>query len=157
MATIAMLEAAGHLLEFEPDLEEGEFPSRWVHQAPCFPAWFESLKNETPDAPRNLSPYEQVEQALYDYCMGKPLIYDRDRRRLDPQLFGVWEFKTADVRVFGWLPQKRHFIAHHVAMRRDLKPASKYDQHRNDVVAFRDALDLDHPKFLTGLVPRDIC
>lgn len=157
MATIAMLQDKGDLIEYEPDLDPREFPTRWIHQASAFPGLFASLKNEQPDAPRPLSPFEQVEQALYDYCIGRPLAYDYDRKMLNPKQYGVWEIKTADVRVFGWLPERRHMIVVSLAMKRDLIPSSKYKPYVSGVVDFRDKLNLDYPKFLTGASPRDIC
>lgn len=158
MATIAMLEAAGVLLPYDPDFDEGEFPTRWVHQAPSFPKWMDNiLRGEAPDAQRNLSPYEQVEQRLYDYCLGRPLAYDRDRKLLTPAGFSVWELKTTDVRLFGWLPLRRHFIAVCGEMKRNLRTIGSYRPFIDQVVAFRSDLDLDPPKFLPGVSPNDIC
>ena len=85
------------------------------------------------------------------------MIYARDRRLLDPVGFHTWELRTPDVRVFGWLPARRHFIAVSGEMKRRLKPSSKYTPFIQGVVAFRDALDLDAPKALTGVATHDIC
>lgn len=98
-----------------------------------------------------------MEQAFYHYAIGRPLFYGRDRRKLDPLMRHVWELKTPDVRIFGWLPKPRHFIAVCGEMRRNLKPAAKYQPHIERVVQFRDALELDHPKFLQGIQANEIC
>ncbi|UYN96676.1 MAG: hypothetical protein KIT25_07025 [Enhydrobacter sp.] len=157
MATIPILEAKGDLLPYEPDFEHDEFPSRWIHQAPDFPAWLGKLQEEEPDQPRNLSPFEQVEQLLFDYAVGRPMIYARDRRLLEPVGFHVWEMKTLDVRLFGWLPMRRHLVLVCGEMKRHLKPSSRYKPFVDRVVAFRDKLDLDRPKFLMGVQANDIC
>jgi hypothetical protein len=158
MATIAELESDGKLLAYEPDFEANEFPTRWIHIAPTFPTWLEkTLRSEVADDGRNISPYEQVEQVFYEYALGRPMVYGRDRRKLDPLTQHVWEVKTPDVRVFGWLPQKRHLIVVCGTMKRDLKPSKKYDPHIQNVITFRNGLDLSVPKFLTGLTPNEIC
>jgi hypothetical protein len=158
MATIPALENAGALLSYDPDFEADEFPTRWVHQAPEFVSWLANvLPHELPEGGRISTPYEQVEQRLYEYCLGRPMTYDRDRKVLAPQHHYVWEIKTPDVRLFGWLPAPRHFIAVCGEMKARLAPNAKYKPFIDRVVAFRDNLDLDLPKFLTGVSPNDIC
>jgi len=158
MATIAILEKTGDLLPYEPDFEANEFPTRWIHQAPSFATWLEiTLRAERADAERNLSPYEQVEQLLYSYALGRTMIYARDRRLLTPVGLHVWELKMPDVRLFGWLPQRRHFIAVCGEMKRRLRDNASYRPFLDQVVAFRTALNLDPPKFLTGVQANDIC
>jgi hypothetical protein len=158
MATIAELEATGDLLPYDPDFEADEFPSRWVHLAPVFAKWQETvLPRETSDRGLLISPLEQVEQRLYEYCLGRPMIYDRDRKILEPQSAHVWQIKTPDARLFGWLPARRHFIAVCGEMKSRLLHNDNYKPFIAQVIAFRNALNLNAPKYLTGVFPRDIC
>lgn len=158
MATIAELEDAGLLLPYDPDVEDGEFPSRYIHLAPDFKPWFEiHLPTESSPDRLHLTPYEQAEQKLYDFCMGRPLAYDRDRKILHPQGLHIWSLKAPEVRVFGWMPKRRHFIAVCGELKCRLQSSSDYTPFIERVREFREALPLDMPKFLTGVRPNDIC
>lgn len=158
MATLEGLAGKGELIEYDADMEPGEFPMRRVYVTTSFCHWMEKvLPSETVSSQSPLSPFEQIEQRLYDFCLGRPLFYDRDRKVLTPSGHHVWEIKTPDVRLFGWVPARRRFVVVAGAMKRDLIPNSKYKPYVDGVVAFRNALDLDTPKFLTGVLPSDIC
>ncbi|MDP3161036.1 MAG: hypothetical protein Q8N31_13530 [Reyranella sp.] len=158
MATIGDLENAGKLIGHDADLESHEFPTRWIHLAPQALAWLTTvLPSESADGGRKISPYEQVEQIFYEYVIGRPMAYARDRKKLNPVGYHVWEFKTPDARLFGWLPKRRHFIVVCGQMKRHLTNNKDYAPYVEKVVHFRSTLDLDEPKFLTGVLPNDIC
>lgn len=158
MATIAELENGRLLLPYDPDVESDEFPTRYIHMAPDFERWFEDhLPTEPSPGGLGLTPYEQTEQKLYDYCIGRPLSYDRDRKILRPQGLHIWSLKAPEVRLFGWLPKPRHFIAVCGELKCRLLTERDYAPFIERVRAFRDGLPLDSPKFLTGVRPNDIC
>jgi hypothetical protein len=158
MATIHELRTAGKLFPYETELDVREFRERWIDFTPSGVSWLENvLPGEVSDAGRKLSPLEQVEQIFHDYIIGRVMQYEVDRKRLVPDRDFVWEFKTPDVRVFGWLPRKRHFIVVDGGMRRDLKPYAKYAPYIQKVVSVRDGLDLDAPKYLEGVRANEIC
>jgi hypothetical protein len=75
---------------------------------------------------------------------------------LKPTARGVWEMKTADLRVFGWLWRPKVFIAAFAGLADDYKsqdgnsPKESYAEARDRVVWIRDRLDLDPPPFVTG-------
>ena len=130
----------------------GEFEERQISLAPDGVVWLTTiLPTETADAGRKITPLEQIEQIFHDYITGKVMAYDTQRKRLEPDANFVWEFKTPDVRVFGWLPRKRHFIVVTGQMKRNLKPRKLYKSYIQQVVAFRDGLKLDPPKQLEGI------
>jgi hypothetical protein len=158
MATIPQLRAAGKLFSYTTELDVREFAERVIDLAPSGAKWLEDvLPSEVADAGRKISPLEQVEGIFHDYIIGRVMIYGDDRKRLTPDTDFVWEFRTPDVRVFGWLPRKRHFIVVNGAMKRTLKPNSKYTPYIQSVVAFRNGLDLDEPKYLEGIRANEIC
>lgn len=103
-----------------------------------------------------MSSYEQVEQALYDTVMKRPMRYGQDDRKLDPLIHHVWELKTEDVRLIGWFPCRATFIIVRGEMRKNLKPFSRYKPLIQDVVTFRNSLDVDEPKMLTGATHNDV-
>lgn len=152
MATLEELVAAGNLLEYEADLEDAEFPERAVYFTPDFDAWVAgTLAGLVRRKGRNMSPYEQAEQRLYEFVIGKRLAYGSEFHPLDPLTASVWELKVADVRLFGWFPKRRHFIIVRAELKEKLRKHSDYAPHIARVVAFRDALDLDEPKAVTGV------
>ena len=65
---------------------------------------------------------------------------------LTPATDEVWEFKTADLRIFGWIYRPKVFIAGILGYADHYKSPSylrSYDDARNRVVAMRNTLDLD--------------
>ncbi len=138
-------------------MEEGEKAVRRLCVTPDFDQWLTAvLPNLPKDRGRNLTPLGQVDALFHDYVIGRPMVYDHARRRLDPQNNNIWELKTEDVRVFGWFARRSHFIAVTAAMRKDLVPASRYTPFITDVAAFRQNLPLDPPKTTTGVSHNDV-
>ena len=105
---------------------------------------------------RDRSPLEQAEQILYDFAIGRPLAYGSSYHPLDPQASYVWELKTPDIRLFGWFPKRRHLVIVCWELKDNLKKHSEYAPYVKRVTAFRDALDLDEPKAVTGVSRNDV-
>jgi hypothetical protein len=85
---------------------------------------------------------------------GDPMRYGPMFHDMDPGSDEVWELKTADLRIFGWIYRPREFIAVNGGYTDDYKPPTKtknYADDRRDVVNARNALPLDPPKFATGV------
>lgn len=77
-----------------------------------------------------------------------PMFHD-----MDPAADEVWEMKTEDLRIFGWMYKPREFIAVQGGYADDYKKPTKsknYADDRRDVVKARDALPLDGDKFVGG-------
>jgi len=77
-----------------------------------------------------------------------PMFHD-----MDPSSDQVWELKTADLRIFGWMYRPREFIAVCGGFADDYKLPTKtknYADDRRAVVEARNALPLDDPKYATG-------
>ena len=72
----------------------------------------------------------------------------------------VWEMKTADIRVFGWMYRPRVFIAVFGDCADTYKGKSataSYEVAKRRVVRERDRLDLDDPKFTPGVFDDLVC
>jgi hypothetical protein len=72
---------------------------------------------------------------------------------MDPRTDEVWEMKTADLRIFGWMYRQREFIAVSGGYTDDYKEPTKiktYADDRRQVILARDALPLDGDKFAKG-------
>ncbi len=125
--------------------------------APDFNQWLATDLQPVPRlSGRKITPYEQAEQILYDYVIGRPMAYSVDYRKLEPLTQHVWEFKTPDVRLIGWVPKKANIILVRGELKNNLKKFKDYAPYVADVVVFRDALDLDPPKYITGVRANDI-
>lgn len=151
MATLEHLADSDKVIRHEPDLEDDEFAERYAYFAPAFDVSLSALRAIGCLHGRKLTPYEQTERILYDYVIGVRLAYGSDYHPLDPLGFHTWELKTPDVRLFGWFPRRRHFIIVCWRLKDDLKPAAKYASPIQEVVDFRNLLDLDEPKAVTGV------
>lgn len=148
MATLNDLVEVGALVRHDPDLDPRELHNRVVFVAPDFYVNdLEVLKGAERKRGRNLSPYEQVDQVLYEYVIGRPMAYDLNRKKLEPQAHHVWEFKTQDVRLVGWFVKRANFVIVRGELKDNLTTNSAYAPLVKDTVIFRNNLDLDPPKF----------
>lgn len=96
-----------------------------------------------------LTPFEQVED-LFDSFVGDTRYSGvGDFQNIKPGGDGVYEIKTPCVRVFGWFPLYRGFVAV-CAQLKDRLDTAGYDRCRRDTVAFRRGLGLPQPDFIRG-------
>jgi len=157
MATLEHLCAIGELEKEEADLDADELPLRLLYFAPGARARIVGkLRPLARCRGRNTAPLEQFEQIIYEYVVGKSLAYSVDRRKLDPITMDVWEFKTPDVRIFGWVPRKASFIVLDGEPKANLTKFKMYAPYVQAVVAFRGQLNLDAPKALGGVNYNDL-
>ena len=99
------------------------------------------------------TPQEQMDGVLHTWISGRPIRYSRMFQDLMPATDEVWEFKTADLRIFGWIYRPSVFIAAFLDYADWYKRPTvckSFDDARDDVVAMRNDLDLDEPKYATG-------
>ena len=102
-------------------------------------------------------PVEQLDDLMEVFCSGSPLTYGWQFKCLTHVAEGVWELKTADVRLFGWFHKKDCFIAAVADTADRIKTHKLYEGYgRIEVINFRKALDLDDPKFIPGDNPHDV-
>lgn len=149
MATINYLERKGALVLYKADLRAGEQKERALYFSPDLPYWIENhLDMQPKDRHKHLLPSEQVEEIFDQFVRGHHMGRN-DMKKLEPVGQHVWEFKTEDVRVFGYFYRKQIFIAVCGEMRKKLKPANqKYKHFINQVLKFRNSIDLDEPKYM---------
>ena len=128
---------------------------RSIYGFPNFKSW---LQNDLPTLRTGTlradqSPAAQVDNILYRWITGKRIIYTRHFQDLMPSSDEVWEMKTADIRIFGWMYQPLKFIAvfgDYADLYKGKHPARSYAGARRKVVNERDGLDLDKPRYATG-------
>ena len=114
-----------------------DFRDRRVHAIPS--VW-------NPD----IAACDQLEALIADYVWEEAIIVSRMFKNLrgDPQC--IWEFKTPDLRIFGWFVRRNHFVADEGWQADATKESNLYAGFANQTVHTRTTLDLDEPKHVTG-------
>lgn len=157
MATVAELEGRGALRRHDPNLDWRDQEVRAVYALPSAANWIAvDIAAVASRFSHDLTPCEQADNLLANFCAGQSMAIPRQMRLLRHIMHGVWELKTLEVRLFGWFYRKDIFICASCALADDVKQNALYEHHRDIVVAARDALDLDEPKFIPGEDPDDV-
>jgi hypothetical protein len=135
-------------------------PRRQFHERKiyAYPGCVEWMRDQVPQmktgrVASDFSPREQLVERLRQWMAGDPMEYGRMFHDMDPSTDAVWELKTADLRIFGWMYRPRQFIAVRGGYTDDYKQPTKtknYADERREVVKARDALPLDGNKFVKG-------
>jgi hypothetical protein len=136
-------------------LPNGQFDERKVY---AYPECLEWMKAKVPTmvtgrVQSDFTPAEQLIRILMKWITGKPMAYGRMLKDMTPRSDEVWEMKTADLRIFGWMYRPKELIVVCGGYADDYKEPTKtknYADDRREVVAARDALPLDGQKFVTG-------
>ncbi len=151
MATLGYLALQGKLKKHDADLEAWEQPIRFVYFSLEADAWIaNTLISAQSDHGNNRSPFEQVEAMLHEFIVRKVIAYGSRYHPLDPIGHYVWELKTPDVRLIGWFARRGVFVVVCGRLKCELKPAKLVSPCVNNVVWFRNQLDLDVPKWIVG-------
>jgi hypothetical protein len=157
MPTILDLERSKALSRFIPALRPQEQEFRRLSAAPRFQKWvLDELPNLDSNWNLDVKPIHQLDDFLNYYSTGGPLTFLRQFSPIHYRGQGVWELKTADVRVFGWFHKQDWFIAVLGDMAWRVKEFGLYKSHGKAVVDFRNKLPLDEPKFVQGKDPKNV-
>lgn len=157
MATILDLTKTRALSKFDPDLRASEQEFRTLYAAPRFESWVkETLPTLVSNWNIDLTPELQLVDFLSNYAIGEPLTFRHQFNPIRYHNHGVWELKTADVRIFGWFYRKDQFVAVVGDQTWHVKNHNLYQGYAGEVVRFRSQLKIDAPKFVAGKDPRDV-
>lgn len=152
MATLIELCESGVLTTIDP-LEADELPWRRLYATEGFIQWLdeELPKIEHNTLYSNLTPTEQVFAVFYEYVMGENFSSDRRFKKLNwtPD-YHVWEFKTDEVRVFGWVPDLNSFICCFGDSKDNIVTKGRYGRYIAQTAYVRNQMDLEEPKCLEG-------
>jgi hypothetical protein len=157
MATLDILtnRSTPALHRIEVPLEAGEMPRRLLYGIPDFISW---LTNELPCLqPGRLkaseTPQEQIDYRFYQWIAGHEIKYDRMFKDLMPSQDEVWELKTVDIRVFGWIYRPCVFISvlgDYADLYKGSRATNNYSTAINEVKRTRQLIELDEPKYTGG-------
>jgi len=164
MATLAKLIEEGTLTKVDVALDGNAQPWRELYAySPSgrdnrFIPW---LRDELPGLQSSAvgspdTPEEQLYALLELYVIGEPLTVNEMYKPLHPHSYGIWELRTIDVRVFGWFYERDRFIAVFADTAERIHQYKLHAGYRDQVIRLRNALDLDEPKFATGINEHDI-
>jgi hypothetical protein len=159
MATIDILCANGVVRELTLTLRQNEFHDRHFYLTQEVQDWIiKDLPHIPPcdlnhdDVHGRATPTEQIRYILRQYITGANISHYRQAHFLEPKGNGVFEFKTPDTRIFGWFVRKDKFVAARANSAENIKKHKLYDGYVAEIIKFRDRLDLDPPKFVTGSI-----
>jgi hypothetical protein len=127
---------------------------RRVFAFPELDAWIRAdVPNLQIEAGAALSPKEELDDLLFNYISSKgQLRYDKMFKDLMPASDEIWELKTWQLRIFGWFCRKDDFVGVFGKRKVEMKPRGAYDEAKARVIAARNALPLDAPKFVGGTI-----
>ncbi|MFN0045600.1 MAG: hypothetical protein ACKVOS_03955 [Sphingorhabdus sp.] len=157
MATLLDLVMTGEVIKVDPVLGPRELELRRIYLLPKACKWLSEILPNT-DSNWNIeeTPSEQLDALLYEFCSGMQLQVGIRFKALVHLGDGIWELKTADLRLFGWFTQKDCFVVSDCDEAGRVKEIGLYQGYCRQAVWRRDELNLDEPKFVTGDNPHDV-
>ncbi len=157
MATPIELDRTGALFKLDA-LDQAIQEFRQFYASPQLHKWINDvLPTLSSSWNLELAPLEQFVDLMETFCAGERLMYGLQFKPLVHITDGIWELKTADVRIFGWFQKKDCFIG---AVADDATRIKKIDLYRGyanvTTKGFLEALDLDDPKYVPGDDPHAV-
>ena len=153
MATLLELCESGRLEQIDATLDGHELAWRRIFATPEFVGWLDETLPAFPtdEVYSNMSPLEQVYSVFAEYISGEDFSIDKRFRKLKrtPTL-DIWEIKTSDIRIFGWVPEKDAFICCFGDDASTIKNLNLYDRYMAQANFVRTQIDLNEPKSITG-------
>lgn len=157
MATLIELDQRGDLFKFDA-LELGAQEFRTIYASQVLYNWTQTtLPGMVSSWGIELSPEEQFVGLTEVFCSGETLTYGKQFKPLIHIGDGVWELKTPDLRIFGWFYRMDCFIGAVADDATRIKKVPLYYGYAHVTTPrFRDALDLDPPKYIAGDDPNAV-
>jgi hypothetical protein len=155
MATFAKILEDARITRVKLRLPRGRFDERELY---AFPECLDWMRKKVPTMVTGrigsaFTPAEQLMRRLTQWIVGDTMVHNRMFKDMEPQSHGVWELKTENLRIFGWMYQRRKFIAVCGGYADDYKEPTKvkfYADDKRTVMVKRNALPLDGAKFVLG-------
>ncbi|TVR07387.1 MAG: hypothetical protein EA385_13020 [Salinarimonadaceae bacterium] len=139
------------LVAISVPLDGAEQRWRRLYGTPEFIEWLDSALPllRTTVIGGETEPYDQVDAIFHEYIIGERMQFDRRFKKLarKPDKF-VWEFKTLDIRIFGWIPMRDVFICTFGDMKDEIETRRLYGRYIAQTIYVRNTLDLDEPKYV---------
>jgi hypothetical protein len=157
MATLLDLLDQERVFRIDPALGLRELEVRRLYVLPEARKWIETILPTGASTWKiQETPSEQLDALTYEFCVGAPLAVGTRFKCLTHLGDGIWELKTADLRLFGWFLQKDCFIVSDCDDTDRIKQSKLYRGYCEQAVRRRAALKLDEPNYITGDNPDDV-
>lgn len=157
MATVLDLCDQGLLIKLDADLPGGQQELRMTYLHPRVQKWLESdLHDLEPRWTTELSPAEQLAAFVEIWASGDAILIGHQVKPLVHLGDGIWEFKTEDIRMFGWFVARDCFICSAIDDATRVKSLHLYRPYCEQACRDRDALPLSGAKFVSGSNPIDV-
>lgn len=151
MATLLELVSQGKLIKYDPQLDGSAQEERVLYGSPRFANWVEMrLPSLESTWGIDQSPAQQFDGLMEAYASKEVLVYGMTFKDLRPLSHGIWEFKTQDLRIFGWFFRRDCFVADAADTADRVKLSNMYHGYISQAVRARELLELDEPKFISG-------
>lgn len=158
MDTLSALLADPSILRLEVSLGPRDLPVRRVYGTRSFIDWLEErrVRLEPSKLGVDLSIIEQIDSIFYRFIVGDSLRNRWDFRCVKVESNPVWEFKTPDIRIFGWFPDKDCFIAVCGGWADHIKDHDLYRGYRLEIRRLRRDMNLAKNLCGRGTTPDDV-
>jgi hypothetical protein len=156
MATLFKLVSDGLILRWDVELTQRQQVERSLLLVPELPARMNPVLAGGSTWNIEESPAQQLDALTVAFVSGQPLVFGRQFKPLVHHKEGVWYFKTADLRLFGWFPHRDTFIAAAIGGTDLTKRLRLYRPFAEEVGRLRSNLPLDDPKFVKGDDPNAV-
>ena len=156
MATFEKILEGKILVPVRIRLGRGQFYERKLHAYPECLKWMREEVPKLVSGRKNsaATPAEQLIERLRQWLSGEEMKKGPMFKEMEfPKDNDVWELKTDDLRIFGWMYRPKHFIAVRCRYADHYKEPTKIRNYADDVrtvIAARDALALDGDKLVKG-------
>jgi len=144
LSTLHTVTERGDLVAYGLAADDDRHPERRLYLSKSLSDWMDTDLSRVEIPGRAVSPLEQLVDFM-DRFVGAPTMHINDFQQIKPAGEAVYEMKTTDVRVYGWFPARRIFIAVEGVLKRDSKIAGTVTAIRKRVTAFRSSLLLPQP------------
>lgn len=157
MATLIELENASKVFKIDPALGPREQEWRNIFVLPDLHQWLVDVL-PTLGSTWNIeqSPIEQLDALIATFCSGETLTFGWQFKPLTHLRDGIWELKTADLRMFGWFYMKDCFVGTDANLKDLIGRLRMYRPYCDQAVRRRERLDLNEPKFIQGDDPNAV-
>jgi hypothetical protein len=148
----------GAIVKIEVDLGSREQPMRLLYGTPGFIEWADMLL-KAPEPRERLgeaTPAEQLDDVFHAFLSGKELSYGLQFRYIRAEKNPVWEFKTPDLRIFGWFMKKDCFVAVFGNWANVVKDHDLYRGYRIAIRRLRRELEIDKTLCVEGVAVDEV-
>lgn len=157
MATLLELEESGQIFRLDPHLDPDQQEYRLFYTSVTLKKWIEDdLPNLASDRNIEELPDQQFDSLVEVYASGGILTFEWMFKPLTHIGAGVWEFKTPDLRIFGWFHKKDCFVGAYAGEKWHIKQHNLYPGYASQTAHFCNTLALDQPKYVDGEDPNDV-